>query len=123
MQKLFTWDPMHEDRIRKNFENRGNACLRDLAKKGTTTRSLSGSVMRYGKDSKSIEQMNHTKNYVEEPRKIGLVIPRVLDHLFIPTAQSLCTSIGGVWYQTVNLTTLFDLFVSLWYLTCFPEFV
>jgi len=26
----FTWDPVNEDRIRKNFENRGNTRLRDF---------------------------------------------------------------------------------------------
>ena len=24
------WDPIHEDRVRKNFENRGNTCLKDF---------------------------------------------------------------------------------------------
>jgi len=80
-------------------------------------------VMRYGKDSSSIRQINHTKNYVKMFKKIGLVILRVLDHLFIPAAWSLYMSIGYVLYQTVNITILFYLFVSLWYLTCFPKFV
>lgn len=29
-EKWFTWDPVHEDRIRMNFENRGNVRLRDF---------------------------------------------------------------------------------------------
>jgi len=30
LQKWFTWDPIYEDRIMKNFKNRGNAHLRDF---------------------------------------------------------------------------------------------
>jgi len=30
VQKLFTWDPTYEDCIRKNFENRDNAYLKDF---------------------------------------------------------------------------------------------
>jgi len=30
MQKWFIWDPIHEDRRRKCFENRSNAHLRDF---------------------------------------------------------------------------------------------
>jgi len=94
-----------------------------LAKQGCTTRSLSDLVMRYGKDSKSIGRLNHTKNYMKKSKKINLVIHRVLGHLFIPAARSLCMSIEGIWYQILNLTMLSYLFVCLWCLTYFPEFV
>jgi len=30
LQKWFIWDPVHEDCIRRNFENRGNARLKDF---------------------------------------------------------------------------------------------
>jgi len=30
LQKWFTWDPVNEDRTRKNSENRGNPHLRDF---------------------------------------------------------------------------------------------
>jgi len=33
VQKSFIWNPMYEDHIRKNFENRGNARLRDFLDK------------------------------------------------------------------------------------------
>jgi len=33
LQKWFTWDPIYENRIKKNFENRYNARLRDFLSK------------------------------------------------------------------------------------------
>jgi len=57
-----------------------------LAKQRSTTRRLISLVMINRKDSKSIKRMNRAKNYVKKPNKIGLVIHRVLDHLFIPAA-------------------------------------
>ena len=124
LQKSFTRDPIYKDRIRKNFENIDNARLNDFIGKARTRNKKpqwlgdevwKGLQEHYG--------MNHTKNYVKKPQKIDLMIPRVLDHLFIPAVRSLCTSIEGVWYHIANLRALFDLFVSLWCLTCFPKSV
>ena len=47
-----------------------------MAKQGTTTSSLNGSVMLNGKGSNNIGQTKRTRNYVNNPKKIGLVIQR-----------------------------------------------
>jgi len=78
----------------KNFENRDNACLMDFL--GKVRKHNKKSQWLGGEVWKGLQEYLANESYkklCEKSRKIDLVIPRVLDHLFIHAARSLCMSI------------------------------
>ena len=60
-----------------------------FAKQGSSRSSLNDSEMTNEKHSNNTVPAKHAKNCVNKPKRIGLVIQKVLDHLSTHVAQSL----------------------------------